>query len=255
MCLLASTSSRNASPPPTLPFPALAWSGKVTGRTPFFPRIAAHDSMLPLPSTSSTAAPTAAERPDAPARQDASAAEAGGTRTWPGVVVHTGVAGVVDGVSTVAVASGTSGSTLASVPAALCRMSDIAVASSSGTLNDVDRAKLRSEYGQLSQQVASLIGSSVPNVVPESAASGDAPARQHGEAQHDDSQAGARARPEAVPDAASDAAKGAAGVVDAGPTVGMPAAVQHSELTRPAALAQFRRQQSAAPRTALSVRA
>jgi hypothetical protein len=211
--------------------------------------------MLALHSTSSTAAPTAAERPAAPARPDASAAEVQGTRSWPGVVVHAGVAGVVDGVSTVAVASGTSGGTLASVPAALCRMSDIAVVSSSGTLNDTDRAKLRSEYGQLSQQVASLIGSSVPTVVPEAAASDDAPAHQHGDTQRDDSQAGARAKPQATPDAASDAAKGAAEVVSAGPTVGMPAAVQHSELTRPAALAQFRRQQPAAPRTPLSIRA
>jgi hypothetical protein len=48
---------------------------------------------------------------------------------------------------------------LGSVPATLAKMSDIAVASGSGTLSDADRSLLQSQYGQLSQQVTSAVGS------------------------------------------------------------------------------------------------
>jgi hypothetical protein len=48
---------------------------------------------------------------------------------------------------------------LNSVPAALSLMNDIVAASASGTLSDADREMLRVEYAQLTEQVASVVGS------------------------------------------------------------------------------------------------
>jgi hypothetical protein len=107
--------------------------------------------MLSLRLAPFTAVPSAAERVVAPARAAAHAAPAAERAE----VVRTGVAGVVAGVSTVAISGA---GTLESIPAALGRMRDIAVVTSSGILTDVDRAKLRTEYGKLSQQVSDLIG-------------------------------------------------------------------------------------------------
>ena len=60
---------------------------------------------------------------------------------------------ITDGLSTVAVAGA-----LSSIPAALGRMRDIAMAASSGTLTDADRATLQAEYADLNKQVASVVG-------------------------------------------------------------------------------------------------
>jgi hypothetical protein len=205
--------------------------------------VAASNLMLSLRPTSATVAPSAAERPVAPAQAGARAVQAAARPE----VVHAGVSGVVDGLSTVAVA-GVGAGVLASMPAALCRMSDIAVVTSSGVLNDVDRARLRTEYGQLSQQVADLIGTAPHATVP-AAVAGDAPTRADR-----DKTGGAPAHD--TPEAAT----GASAVVTAAPTPGMPVSVQHSELVHaatpahPAAIASFARQ-AAAPRQTLSVRA
>jgi hypothetical protein len=48
---------------------------------------------------------------------------------------------------------------LGSAPATLAMMSDIAVASGSGTLSDEERQQLQEQYSQLTQQVASMVGS------------------------------------------------------------------------------------------------
>ena len=48
---------------------------------------------------------------------------------------------------------------LGSAPATLAMMSDIAVASGSGTLSDEERQQLQAQYSQLTQQVASMVGS------------------------------------------------------------------------------------------------
>jgi hypothetical protein len=60
--------------------------------------------------------------------------------------------------STVAVAGA-----MASTPAALNMMREIAVASASGVLSDADRRALRDEYAQLSQQVVTTVGSASAN--------------------------------------------------------------------------------------------
>jgi hypothetical protein len=48
---------------------------------------------------------------------------------------------------------------LGSAPASLAMMTDIAVASGSGTLSDEERRQLQVQYSQLTQQVASMVGS------------------------------------------------------------------------------------------------
>jgi hypothetical protein len=47
---------------------------------------------------------------------------------------------------------------LGSAPATLAMMTDIAVASGSGTLSDEERLRLQEQYSQLTQQVASMVG-------------------------------------------------------------------------------------------------
>lgn len=61
---------------------------------------------------------------------------------------------VMKGLSTVAVANA-----MASTPAALNMMREIALASASGSLSDADRRALQDEYSQLSQQVVTTVGS------------------------------------------------------------------------------------------------
>ncbi len=61
---------------------------------------------------------------------------------------------VMKGLSTVAVAGA-----MASTPAAINMMREIALASASGALTDADRRALQDEYAQLSQQVATSVGS------------------------------------------------------------------------------------------------
>ncbi len=60
---------------------------------------------------------------------------------------------VMDSLSTVAVVGA-----LASVPAALNMMREIALASASGTLSDADRRTLQDDYAQLSQKVVTSVG-------------------------------------------------------------------------------------------------
>lgn len=117
--------------------------------------------MLSLSSAPTLAAANAYARADAPeaSREAASAravkaveaenAMAGMRSTGP----HAAMASVMDGMSTVAVANA-----LSSIPAALGRMRDIAMAASSGTLTDADRATLQAEYSDLNKQVASVVG-------------------------------------------------------------------------------------------------
>jgi len=71
----------------------------------------------------------------------------------PAIVAH-----VMDGLSTVQVAGA-----MGSIPAALGRMRDIAMAASSDSLTDADRATLQAEYSQLSKQLASVVGSVTAN--------------------------------------------------------------------------------------------
>src|SRR3954467_15881916 len=115
--------------------------------------------MLSLRSTSAPAA--ALHRADSSARAAARAgakpqespadAPVAGNTEATGRRVEAAVPGVADGLSTVAAI----GVTVGSIPAALCRMRDIAVASNSGTLSDTERAKLHSEYMDLNLQVVS----------------------------------------------------------------------------------------------------
>src|ERR1700740_1784600 len=98
-------------------------------------------TVLTLSSAPATASPAAYARVDAAEASrgaasaravkavEAEAALQGARATGP----HAAVASVMDGLSTVAVAGA-----LASLPAALGRMRDIAMASSSGTLTDAD---------------------------------------------------------------------------------------------------------------------
>lgn len=57
-------------------------------------------------------------------------------------------------ISTLAVVN----ASLGSAPATLAMMSDIAVASGSGTLSDADRSALQTQYAQLSQQFTAAVG-------------------------------------------------------------------------------------------------
>jgi hypothetical protein len=57
-------------------------------------------------------------------------------------------------ISTLAVVN----ASLGSAPATLAMMSDIAVASGSGTLSDADRSALQTQYAQLSQQFTATVG-------------------------------------------------------------------------------------------------
>lgn len=70
--------------------------------------------------------------------------------------VDTAIPDAVTMLATMAVVNAGLGST----PATLALMSDIAVASGSGTLSDADRATLQVQYAQLSRQVAGAVGSS-----------------------------------------------------------------------------------------------
>jgi hypothetical protein len=214
--------------------------------------------MLSLSSTSSAAA---LERADSSARTAAraGAAKPAETAALEAPVAESAkpqgiegtVAGVADGLSTVAAI----GVTVGSIPAALCRMRDIAVASNSGTLSDTERAKLRSEYMDLNHQVENAIGESgrtLAVTAPRDAASSQDGTKDSSQ-QHD-----------ADPGAGRDGktpAQGSAAVAKGDPAVASMAAPsvaatrpQHIEAARPAVLAQFR-QQAAAPRARLSVRA
>jgi hypothetical protein len=227
--------------------------------------VAAPNIMLSLASTSSSAA--ALERADSSARAAARAAEAkpAGTAVAeapaaagaqapkaPGIAGT--VAGVADGLSTVAAI----GVTVGSIPAALCRMRDIAVASNSGTLSDSERTKLRSEYMDLNHQVVNAIGESgrtLAVTAPKDAASSQDGTKDSSR-QHADQGAGRGGQPAArVPDeqaAAAGAAETPQGAAAAPPAPG--ARPQTIEAARPAVFAQFR-QQAAAPRAQFSVRA
>ena len=116
--------------------------------------------MSPLSATT-TSSPAYA-RVDAPqaSREAASAREvkaveaANAMAGMKGTSPQAAVASVMDGMSTMAVANA-----LSSIPAALGRMRDIAMAASSGTLTDADRATLQAEYSDLNKQVASVVGS------------------------------------------------------------------------------------------------
>jgi hypothetical protein len=119
-------------------------------------------TVLTLSSAPATSSPAAYGRGDAPEASraaasaravkaiEADAAAQGVRATGP----RAAVASVMDGLSTVAVAGA-----LSSLPAALGRMRDIAMVSSSGTLTDADRATLQAEYSDLNKQVASVVGS------------------------------------------------------------------------------------------------
>jgi len=157
------------------------------------------------------------------------------------------VASVADGLSTVAAI----GVTVGSIPAALCRMRDIAVASNSGTLSENERAKLRTEYMDLSLQVVSAIGESgrtLAVTAAEDAASSQEQARQ--DQQHADSGSG-RGGKAGAGSARTAATNGAADDQAAGHAAAAP---QRIDVARPAVLAQFK-QQSAGPRASFSVRA
>jgi hypothetical protein len=211
--------------------------------------------MLSLASTPSTAA---LDRADPSARVGARAgakpeATSAGTpvRETPQVVqrpaIEGAVASVADGLSTVAAI----GVTVGSIPAALCRMRDIAVASNSGTLSETERAKLRSEYMDLNLQVVSAIGESgrtLAVTAPEDAASSQH--RPKGGHQQADSGSGRGGEP-GTGDGHPSASQAAATAEAAHPAA---AATEHIEAARPAVLAQFR-QQAAAPRASFSVRA
>jgi hypothetical protein len=220
--------------------------------------------MLSLGSTSPSAA--ALERADSSAR---TAARAGGAKpaeaTAPAEapvgdgaqaakaqVIAGTVAGVSDGLSTVAAI----GVTVGSIPAALCRMRDIAVASNSGTLSDTERAKLRSEYMDLNHQVVNAIGESgrtLAVTAPKDAASSQDDAKGSSQ-QSADPGAGRDGQPAArrpVEQAAAGTPEAAAA---AATHPAASARLQHVEAARPAVLAQFR-QQAAAPRAQFSVRA
>jgi hypothetical protein len=112
-----------------------------------------------LPLQSATTAPSAAEQADAPARALGGTAS-GQTHVPASTVLHLQAAaqrveeGDTSGLADIGVTSG-------SIPATLCRMRDIAVATSSGTLSDSDRSKLQAEYSQLSQSVAQAVNSAI----------------------------------------------------------------------------------------------
>ncbi|HEX4510997.1 MAG TPA: hypothetical protein VH328_12980 [Burkholderiaceae bacterium] len=53
------------------------------------------------------------------------------------------------------------GVTTGSLPATLCRMHDIAMATGSGTLSDADRAKLQAEYNALSDSVVQAVNTAI----------------------------------------------------------------------------------------------
>jgi len=118
--------------------------------------------MLSLSSAPTLTAANAYARADAPE----ASREAASTRAVKAVEAANAMAGmksmspqaaiasVMDGMSTVAVAGA-----LSSIPAALGRMRDIAMAASSGTLTDADRATLQAEYSCLNKQIASVVGS------------------------------------------------------------------------------------------------
>ena len=213
--------------------------------------------MLSLSSTSASAA--ALDRADSSARAAARAgakpeepqADAGvaAHAQAPGQRVEAAVPGVADGLSTVAAI----GVTVGSIPAALCRMRDIAVASNSGTLSDTERAKLHSEYMDLNLQVVSVIGESgrslAVTATQDAASSQDQP---HGGQQPagDGSGPASQDASDGGPHAASPSAAEAAAAAPAAP----PSTPHRIEAARPAVLAQFR-QQAAAPRTHFSVRA
>jgi hypothetical protein len=220
-------------------------------------------SMLSLQS--STAATSVADPPDAPARA------LGGTATGQShvpasTVLHLQAAGrrVEEGdASSLADIGVTSGS----LPATLCRMRDIAVATGSGTLNDDARSKLQAEYSQLSQSVARAVNSAIQEhaqaeaaaqaqaVQAQDAQRANATAASHDASSHGDSresrqradQAVAR-RPDLVVANNATASAEVRTLAEA-----HPAASQHrTEAAHAAGLAQFQRQ-TAAPRPVLSV--
>jgi hypothetical protein len=136
------------------------------------------------------------------------------------------VASAMDGLSTLAVAGA-----LASLPAALGRMRDIAMAASSGTLTDADRETLQAEYSDLNRQVASAVGS--VGTGEKTSSSSDKEHEQDG-GSRSDSQPGDRTRPTSAPKADdADRARG--------PTSTIAAAAAHATHDAPRA---------AAPRTA-----
>jgi hypothetical protein len=103
------------------------------------------------------------------------------------------VASAMDGLSTLAVAGA-----LASLPAALGRMRDIAMAASSGTLTDADRETLQAEYSDLNRQVASAVGS--VGTGEKASSSSDKEHEQDG-GSPSDSKTGDRSRPAGTPKA------------------------------------------------------
>jgi hypothetical protein len=213
--------------------------------------------MLSLRSTSSSAAALdradisarAAARPDAKGdvqQHNAAVPDASAPR---GIEPH--VVGVTDGLSTVAAI----GVTVGTIPAVLCRMRDIAVASNSGTLDETERAKLRNEYMDLSLQVSSAIGESgrAAQVAPatDAAPSQDAA----GQEQHPGHEPGKGDAPSPTPARAEGPRPTAAEAAAAQAASPAPALLQRIEVARPAALAQFHRQHATQPRAHLSVHA
>jgi len=119
-------------------------------------------SAIPVPTTYDRATASQSAIDAASARSERGAADAAGaakeakanaTANANASSVDTSVPNVMNALSTLAIVSQNMGS----VPATLALMSDIAVASGSGTLSDAERSQLQAQYVQLTQQVSSMV--------------------------------------------------------------------------------------------------
>lgn len=205
---------------------------------------------------SSTAVPSVAEQADAPARAFGGTATAQ-THVPASTVLHLQAAaerveaGDASGLADIGVTSG-------SIPATLCRMRDIAVATGSGTLNDADRARLQAEYSQLSENVARAVNSAIQERAQAEAAAQAAQrvaAANQNEPSHGDSRESRQRSDHAVaqrPDLVVAGNATASAAVRAH-TESHPAVPVHRvQAMQAAGLAQFQKQ-TAAPRPVLSV--
>jgi hypothetical protein len=209
--------------------------------------------MLSLRSTSTSAA--ALDRADPSARAAARAGSTAGDRTGgvaadaasadPANGLDKNSSDATGGLSTVTSFSLSGGT----IPAALCRMGDIAVASAAGTLDEAERARLRTEYMSLSQQVSSVVGS-------ESAERAKQLAVDRQDARSNDSARDGQRDPAAnAPSRTDTSSSSSSGTDTATPrdhaahaatttaaAAASPAAHPRTEAAHPAALAQFRAQ-------------
>jgi len=210
--------------------------------------------MSPLSSVTATAAYARADAPEASraaaaARAAARAAEERNAQAGDQAIGPAAAAAAVrDGLSTVAVVGA-----MGSLPAALGRMRDIALAASSGTLTDADRQTLQTEYSQLSRQVASVVGSvsgnaqatSTPDKRDDQEASSDAEGRSGTDDPGDTSARGAGRSDRAVRAKTASAS----GTVAAKRSESTPAAVHaapHAAGARAAGVAMFQQHATAA---------